>query len=320
MKALVFLRRHATVVWLASFLFVILGISSALQMPSGIYPEVEFPRIVVVAKTGGAPPDLFLTSVTRPIEQALASVLGLQRIRSKTIRGATELSLQFAPDTDMWRALQLTESRIADVRSSLPPDTEIVTDRVTTGSFPVVTFNVAGSVDPRDLREVAEFVVRPALANVSGVGRIEVLGGDVREVEVVLDPEATAALHLTPDTVADRLRTGIGTRAVGRLERGAEHVTIIADALPRTVAEIADIPIATSPASGALPLQSISEVVEGHQDRLIRIGGPKGETASISVARLPGASTTAPPASVSSRCTIKRASFANRWPVCAMPS
>src|SRR3954447_12568362 len=116
MKRLAFLRRHAMVVWLATAFFVLLGVHSAYRMPSAIYPEVEFPRIVVVAKTGGAPPDLFLTKVTRPLEQALASVLGLQRIRSKTIRGATEISLQFAPGTDMWRALQLTESRVADVR------------------------------------------------------------------------------------------------------------------------------------------------------------------------------------------------------------
>ncbi len=85
-------------------------------MPSGIYPEVEFPRIVVVARTGGAPPEVFLTAVTRPLEQVLTTVLGVQRIRSKTIRGATEISLQFSPSTDMWRALQLVESRVAEVR------------------------------------------------------------------------------------------------------------------------------------------------------------------------------------------------------------
>src|SRR5450755_3208156 len=117
-----------------------------LFIRSGIYPEVEFPRIVVVARSGGAPPDVFLTSVTRPLEQALTTALGVQRIRSKTIRGATEISLQFAPDTDMWRALQLVESRVGEVRSSLAPDAEIIVERVTTGSFPVVTFNLSGAI------------------------------------------------------------------------------------------------------------------------------------------------------------------------------
>jgi preprotein translocase subunit SecF len=278
-------------VWLVTVLVTVLGIVSAFRMPSGIYPEVEFPRIVVVARAGGAPPDVFLTSVTRPLEQALTQVLGLERIRSKTIRGATEISLQFAPGTDMWRALQMVESRVGEVRSSLPSDADIIVERVTTGSFPVVTFNVSGSVDSRELLELAEFTVRPALASVPGVGRIEVLGGDIREVEVILNPEAVAALRLTPTDVADRLRTGLGLIAVGRVERDQQLVTVLSDAQPRTLEEIEDMPVATSEAGSLVSLRSIAEVVETSEDRTVRIGGPRGETVSISVARMPGAST-----------------------------
>ena len=83
-------------------------------MPSGIYPEVEFPRIVVVARGGDAPPELTQIALARPLENTLATVLGVERIRSRTIRGAVELSLQFAPGTDMWRALQLVESRVGE--------------------------------------------------------------------------------------------------------------------------------------------------------------------------------------------------------------
>jgi CzcA family heavy metal efflux pump len=290
MRLLAFLRRHASVVWLATALLVVVGIGAAYQMPSGIYPEVEFPRIVVVARAGGSPPDVFLTTVTRPLEQGLSTVLGVQRIRSKTIRGATEISLQFSPDADMWRALQLVESRVAEARSTLPPDADLVVERVTTGSFPVVTFNVSGAVDPRELREAAEYVVRPALANVAGVGRIEVLGGDVREVEVILDPELASSLHLTPADVAERLRTAMGLAAVGRVDRDKQLVTVLADAQPKTPADIREMPIAVGP-HGAIPLRAVAEVVEGAEDRLVRIGGPRGPTVVVSVARLPGAST-----------------------------
>jgi CzcA family heavy metal efflux pump len=285
-------RRHAAAVWFATMALVALGVASAFSMPSGIYPEVEFPRIVVVARTGGAPADVYLTTVTRPLEQALTTVLGVQRIRSKTIRGATEISLQFSPDTDMWRALQLVESRVNEGRSDLPPGAEIIVEKVTTGSFPVVTFNLSGAIDPRELRELAEFVVRPTLAAVAGVGRIEVLGGDVREVEIVLDPEATAALHLTPSAIADKLRTGMGLSAVGRVDRDRQLVTVIGDAQPKSLADIREMPVATSPDGVAIPLASVAEVVDGHEDRIVRIGGPRGDTVVISVARLPGASTT----------------------------
>jgi CzcA family heavy metal efflux pump len=290
-NALALLRRHAGAIWLATMCLVVLGILAAWQLPSGIYPEVEFPRIVVVAKVGGAPPDAYLTSVTRPLEQAFSSVLGVQRIRSKTIRGATEIALTFSADTDMWRALQLVESRAGEARSTLPPGTDLTVERITTGSFPVVTFNVSGPIDPRDLRDLAEFTVRPALAQVPGVGRIEVLGGQVREIEAILDPEATAALGLTPQDVADRMRPAMALSAVGRVDRDGQLVTAVADAQPRSVADIAAMPVLTSAAGVAVPLGSIAEVREGSEDRLVQVGGPRGETVGISVARLPGAST-----------------------------
>ena len=88
MKLLDFLRRYAVVVWLTTGVLVVLGGACAFSMPSGIYPEIEFPRVVVVAKSGGAPPDVFLTQITRPLEQALTTTLGLERISAKTIRGA----------------------------------------------------------------------------------------------------------------------------------------------------------------------------------------------------------------------------------------
>ncbi len=270
---------------------VVLGIGAAAQMPSGIYPEVEFPRIVVVARSGGAPPDVFLTTVTRPIEQRLTSVLGIQRIRSKTIRGATEISLQFAPATDMWRALQLVESRVAEARSLLPPNAELIVEKVTTGSFPVVTFNVAGPIDPRELREIAEFTLRPALANVPGVGRVEVLGGDVREVEVIVDQNALASLHLNPGDVADKLRSAMGLNAVGRLEKDRQLVTVLGDAQPRTVDDIRAMPVTATADGSVVALGSIAEVVEGAEDHVIRVAGPRGDAVGISVARLPGAST-----------------------------
>jgi CzcA family heavy metal efflux pump len=286
------LRRYASAIWLATAVLVVMGVASAWSMPSSIYPEVEFPRIVVVARTGDAPPDVYLTEVTRPLEQALTTVLGIQRIRSRTIRGSTEISLQFAPSTDMWRALQIVQASVAEARAALPPDAEVTVEKITTGSFPVVTFNLSGPVDPRELRESGELVVRPAFAGVPGVGRVEVLGGDVREVEVVLDPEATSALRLTPAMVAERLKTSMRVEAVGRVEQDGQLVTVLADAQPKTLEAIAEMPIVTTPDGAVVPLSAIAEVIDGAIDRTARIGGPRGETVVVSVARAPDASTT----------------------------
>jgi CzcA family heavy metal efflux pump len=285
------LTRRGPLIVVATLALAAGGVLTGLSLPSGIYPEVQFPRIVVVARERDVPPEEAQKTLARPLESALATVLGVERVRSRTIRGAVELSLIFAAGTDMWRALQLTESRVAEARSSLPAATEIVVERLTTTSFPVVTFNLTGPIDPRRLRELGDLVLRPALSRVHGVGRIEVLGGDVREVEVVLDPERTAALRLRPADIADKLRASTVLQAVGRFDESRQLVTVMASAEPRSLGDLERIPVAAAPDGTPVPLSAVARVFEGAEDRLLRVSGPGGETVVISVSRLPGANT-----------------------------
>jgi multidrug efflux pump subunit AcrB len=285
------MARRRGLVWFASLALALAGAFVATRLPSGIYPEVEFPRIVVVAHAGDAPPDVTQISLTRPLEAALATVLGVERIRSKTIRGATEMSLQFAPGTDMWRALQLVESRVAATRPTLPPGADIGVERLTTTSFPVLTYNLTGPIDPRRLRELGEFVLKPAFSRVRGVGRVEVLGGDVREIEVILDPDRTVALHLRPSQIAEKLRAQTVLQAVGRLEESHSLVTVMVSGEPAELDDLRAIPVGVGADGSPIPLGAIAEVREGAEDKLLRVAGPGGETVLLSIARLPGAST-----------------------------
>ncbi|HVY40836.1 MAG TPA: efflux RND transporter permease subunit, partial [Polyangia bacterium] len=285
------LARRRALVWVVAIGLAASGGLVATHLPSGIYPEVDFPRIVVVARGGDAPPPLTQVALARPLEAALATVLGVERIRSRTIRGSVELSLQFSPGSDMWRALQLVESRVGDARAALPAGTEIVVERLTTTSFPVVTFNLTGAVDARRLRDLGELVLRPAISRVRGVGRVEVLGGDVRELEVILDPAKTAALRLTPAKVAEKVRAATVLDAVGRFDDAHALVTVLASGEPRDAADVAALPVAVGPDGSPVPLSAIATVVEGAEDRLVRVSGPGGETVLVSVSRLPGAST-----------------------------
>ncbi len=278
-------------VWSAWLFVALAGFGAATQLPSGIYPEVEFPRIVVVARSGDSPPGVTQVSLSRPLEAALATVLGVERVRSKTIRGAVELSLQFAPGTDMWRALQLVESRVAEVRNTLPPNTELTVERLTTTSFPIITFNLKGAADSRQLREAAEFILRPAISRVRGVGRVEILGGDVREVEIILDPERTAAFRLSPSSVGDRVAAQTVLKAVGRFESAHAAVTVISSAEPSSLDDVRNLVVGVGPEGSPLLLSSIAEVREGAEDRLLRVSGPGGENVLISVSRLSGSST-----------------------------
>src|SRR6059036_3805946 len=133
------------------------GVLSLRRLGSGIYPEVEFPRIVVVARSGDVPPEQMQASVVRPLEEALATVVGVRRIRTRIIRGSAEIALQFTEGTDMWRALQLTGAAVANAREALPPGTEIEAEKVTPADFPIVSFNLVGG-DATTRREAADFV------------------------------------------------------------------------------------------------------------------------------------------------------------------
>ncbi len=290
--------RQRAFVLLAVLLAAIGGVYAAAGLPAGIYPEVDFPRVVVVARGGDAPPDVFQSTVTRPLEQALATTLGVERVRSRTVRGAAEVSLTFAAGTDMWRALQFVQAQVATTRNTLPPGLEFEAERLTPVAFPVVTFNLTGRVDPRDLRDAADLVVRPALARVPGVGQVRVLGGDQREVEVLVDPERVAGLRLRPTDVALRLRERLTLAAAGRFELPEQSAAAMVSSEPRGLDDIAEVPVATGVGGATVALGSVARVVDGHADRQARVGGPGGETVLLSVSRAEGASTAAVVAAV----------------------
>ena len=126
--------------------------------------------------------------VTRPIEQVVMAVPGIRRVRSKSIRGAAEISAQFDPSTDMVVALQMVQNRVAEINGDLPRDTELQIERMTPAIFPVFILSLTGTLPTADLYDYANFVVKPELARVPGAGTIEVLASDTREIEVILDP------------------------------------------------------------------------------------------------------------------------------------
>src|SRR6185295_19617823 len=104
--------RHARAVILLTILASGAGLLAMLSLPSDIYPPLQFPRIVLIARAGTAPPRSMMLTVTRPLEQALMEVPGIRRVRSKTFRGSTEISAQFDPSTDMPLALQFAQGRV----------------------------------------------------------------------------------------------------------------------------------------------------------------------------------------------------------------
>src|SRR5262245_12894607 len=183
-----FARDNARVIVFAVFVVTLAGGYAMTTLPSGIYPEVEFPRIVTVAHSGDLSPRLMMIAVTRRLEEAAREVLGVRRVRSRTIRGSTQLSVLFNPDADMPYALQLMQGRVDEARADMPAGTAVRTERMTPSFFPMMEFNVTGPLPAADLRDIAMFQIRPLLSRIPGVSRVDVDASDEREVSVIVDP------------------------------------------------------------------------------------------------------------------------------------
>jgi multidrug efflux pump subunit AcrB len=260
------------------------GIWAAMRLPKGVYPEVTFPREQVVASLSGAPAATVLAGLTRPLESALASVPGVETIRTRTIRGAVELSMFFSPDTDMAQAHPLVLSRLADARPALPPETEITAERVLASSFPILSLNVEGPYPPEQLYELAQYTIRPALSGLPGVGLVSVQSSDVPETEVLLDPARLEAAHLTVPLVADRLRNANRVQTVARLSEQHELTLGVVTGEMTTPAQIAQTVVGGTAAT-PVRIADLGSVVRGVVPRttLIRADGKPG--AIVNVAR-----------------------------------
>jgi len=280
--------RHSRAIGLLAITLVIGGALAARALPSGIYPPLQFPRIVIVAHAGTLPPQSMSLIVTRPIEQAIMSVPGVRRVRSRSIRGASEISAQFDPATDMIVALQMVQNRVTEISGELPPETQMQIERMTPEIFPVFILSLTGTLPTPDLYDYANFVLKPEVARVPGAGIIEVQASDTREIEVVLDPAKLAAAELTVIDVADALRAQNTIEPVGRFdEAGLQHLTL-ASGLWTTADQIAQAPVKV--AGGAtVRVADIGRVTSGSPDRTMLVTGNGRDAVIMSIAQQIGA-------------------------------
>ena len=280
--------RHSRAAGLISIALVVAGAVAAFALPSSIYPPLEFPRVVVIAHSGTLPPQSMMLTVTRPIETAVMEVPGVRRVRSRSIRGATEISAQFAPATDMVVALQQVQNRVAEAQSELPPGTTLTVERLTPAVFPILILSMTGPLPTADLNDYATYVVRPELARVPGAGQIEVLASDTREIEVILDPAKIAAAGLAVTDVAEALRAQNQLLPVARFSESGQQYLGLASGLWTSQEAIAAAPVAVKGGS-TIRVADIGEVTPGSPDRTLLVTGNGRDAISISISQQIGA-------------------------------
>ena len=202
-----FALRHGRALVLVALSFALAGVLLIPQIPISIFPQTDFPRIVILVDNGIAPPNIQMTTVTRPIEEAVRLVPGVTTVRSTTARGSTEISVFFRWDVDILNALHLVQGRISQITPSLPPECRFYINRLTFSVFPMVGFSITSpSRKTSELWELAYYEISPRLYRLAGVAETKIVGGRVPEYHVIVDPQRLNALNMPLTKVVDAIR------------------------------------------------------------------------------------------------------------------
>jgi CzcA family heavy metal efflux pump len=276
-------------IYLLTALMVVGGLFSLFQLPSNIYPELSFPRVVVLVHAGDLAPDSMLISATRPLEEELRGVQGVRRVRSRTIRGNAEISVLFDDKADMQNALQLVQARVNDVRADLPAGSELRVERLSPSVFPILSFVLNGNVPNTDLYDKAFYNLRPAFSTVPGVANVEVQASNTREISVTVDPQKVLAHRLSLPDVADRLRATNSITSVGRLDKNYLQYLVLTSGQFTSLDQIRNTVVGTE---GTTPIRlaDIAQVDYGVADPTTLIYGNGVPAAILNVTRQVGGS------------------------------
>jgi multidrug efflux pump subunit AcrB len=283
-------RHYFGAISLSALLLTLGGIYSATRMPSAVYPEVTFSRISVIARKPGLDVPNMQVKVTIPLEEAISTVIGISQVRSKTIRGASELWLDFNSGFNMLQAEQYTWNRLGTVRSKLPPDVELNVERMTPSVFPILSLVLTGGDSPAQLRDFAYFNLAPRIKNIPDVLYANTAGGDLREIEVEPRPEALLAAGLSAADLADQIAKVHRLQPVGRIEQPPFAYQVIVNTQSEMGRDIGNLVITTKN-NQPLLVSELADVHIGRVDRVLSIGYEEKDAVVITVFRSPGGNT-----------------------------
>src|SRR5271157_2993385 len=201
-----FTRYGKSIVFLVLIL-VAAGAYLAFTIPIAVFPTTNFPRVIVGVDNGVMPIDQMMVTITRPIEESVNTVPGLQQVRSITSRGSAEVDLFFNWQVDMVTTLQLVDAALANIRTQLPPTATIQTHRLNFASFPIIGYSLTSDTVPQtQLWTMATYDLKPRLNRLDGVASVIVQGGQEPEFHITPDPAKLLAANVTVGDVLDAVR------------------------------------------------------------------------------------------------------------------
>jgi CzcA family heavy metal efflux pump len=233
----------------------------AFTIPISVFPNTDFPRIVVGVDNGVMPIDQMLVTITRPLEEAVNSVPGLQKVTSVTSRGSAEVDLYFDWASDMILTLQRVDAVVARLQAELPTTAKVETRRMTFAGFPIIGYSLTSdSVPPNRLWEIATYDFKPRLNRLNGVATVVVQGGRVPEFQVTPEPARLLAAGITIQDILDAIRRTNLIDSPGLIQHDHQLVLGLVSGQVRTPEQIGQIVVKTTTAGVPMRLGDIASV------------------------------------------------------------
>jgi len=291
MSGAIWMMQHRRSLLTLLFFIALMGAVRSLDMPVSLFPQVNFPRVVVSLSAGDQPSDQMEIQVTRLAEVAIRSVPDVVGLRSNTSRGSTDISVNFDWGTDMVAATLQVSAALSQVQSQFPASTSFTVRRMDTTVFPALAYSLTSeNLSQIALRDLANFNIVPMLSSIQGVARIGVLGGDEQEYRVTIDPDRLRALGLGVQQVVDALQSNNVLRAVGRVEDYYKLFLAISDTRFDHLDDIRHTVLKTG-VDGFIELQDVAMVSQGVKPRWIRVTADGSDAVLIMVYQQRGSNT-----------------------------
>jgi CzcA family heavy metal efflux pump len=233
----------------------------AFTIPVSVFPSTDFPRIVIGVDNGVMPIDQMLVTITKPIEEAVNSVPGLQKVWSITSRGSAEVDLFFDWNVDMILTLQRVDAVVARMQAELPATAKLETHRLTFATFPIIGYSLTSDTVPQSkLWEVATYDLKPRINRLDGVASVLVQGGRVPEFQVSPDPARLLSAGVTVTDILDAVKKTNLIDSPGLIEHEHHLVLGLISGQVRTPEQIGQIVVKTSAAGVPVRLGDIASV------------------------------------------------------------
>src|SRR6266705_4587630 len=232
-----------------------------LAIPVSVFPNTDFPRIVIGVDNGVMPIDQMLVVITRPIEEAVNSVPGLRKVQSITSRGSAEVDLFFDWNSDMILTLQRVDAVVARMQAELPPTAKVETHRMTFAVFPIIGYSLTSdTVAPNKLWEIATYDLKPRINRLDGVATVIIQGGRVPEFQVTPDPARLLTAGITVPDILDAIRRTNLIDSPGLIEHSHQLVLGLISGQVRTPEQIGQIVVKSSSAGILIRLGDIAKI------------------------------------------------------------